>query len=817
MFVDIGSMKDGLVHVKDMSKDYFVKDHVTKYSPGQDIDCWVKFVDAENKKLGLQLFPAMSRFPKDKDIGIEKLDILKLRSGDAVKGLVVRASDYGVYVDIGAQVDAFLQKRKMKLGKTRIPLKSWEIFPTGSIVNAFVYKVERDRNRIALTTFDPSEWEDKIPVADEEESSREPAFRDDEELGGSTRAGNLRALQRILALDDEDDDDEDEEKESSIEDTDDAAKADDDKDEEEDSYEIVEELSQAELEAIMRERQAQRELEEEIDDIVDDEEEDEPSPKKRKIFQDLEANNMELTPNESQEMSTEELFAELSKGRDYVTIKEIKRWDYVVDALRDGDITEDDLKELIREAGGRVTGGRLSEDDFDQFIDLFADRLGLEDDENIEGDEDGADADDQESQPPSVLILDDTLSTDSPPPMPLIRARASAAADDDDEELDEDDDEEMEDITDDSKNQDPSSSASIDELFQKKASTNDLFQYVFNAVAGKKAYVSLEDALSWDFAKAMIDNKAVSRSEAERMFIDSIKSNQKLPPGQPRDAKALDKHGFEAYMEKLSAREIPLEKIPTEPLSGKAIDLDAEEQDEEGGQEEGEDKYLDIEESFQELSGGKKTVSFEAVLGWGIVRDMIEDEVLTVSDLRDLFIKCGAKPFGGAKLSKKTAASNTNSKEKINLNLDFEGFDTLIDLLAPFADFEEYGDEEDDEIGGGSSAVKVAAEENQIQLSASVKKPPSSSISSDFIPTNNQLLQEANQPSSSADEPKESDDGELLESVFRSLAHGKSYITVKDLMDWDFILELMTEVSESINYDYVVQGMTIAGNYCRRW
>lgn len=57
MFVDIGSKKDGLVHVKDISKDYFINKIESKYSPGQDIDVWVKFVEEESGKLGLQMFP----------------------------------------------------------------------------------------------------------------------------------------------------------------------------------------------------------------------------------------------------------------------------------------------------------------------------------------------------------------------------------------------------------------------------------------------------------------------------------------------------------------------------------------------------------------------------------------------------------------------------------------------------------------------------------------------------------------------------------------------------------------------------------------
>ena len=52
IFVDVGSTKDGLLHIKDLSKDYFVENIKNKFIPGQDIDVWVKFVLPESSKLG---------------------------------------------------------------------------------------------------------------------------------------------------------------------------------------------------------------------------------------------------------------------------------------------------------------------------------------------------------------------------------------------------------------------------------------------------------------------------------------------------------------------------------------------------------------------------------------------------------------------------------------------------------------------------------------------------------------------------------------------------------------------------------------------
>jgi hypothetical protein len=57
---------------------------------------------------------------------------------DEVSGTVVRVSNYGVFIDIGAGVDAFLHRRKMKLNKKKMVLKPWEIAPLGSTVKVYL-------------------------------------------------------------------------------------------------------------------------------------------------------------------------------------------------------------------------------------------------------------------------------------------------------------------------------------------------------------------------------------------------------------------------------------------------------------------------------------------------------------------------------------------------------------------------------------------------------------------------------------------------------------------------------------------------------
>ena len=46
-------------------------------------------------------------------------------------------------------------------------------------------------------------------------------------------------------------------------------------------------------------------------------------------------------------------------------------------------------------------------------------------------------------------------------------------------------------------------SISLSEHFERKSKTNDLFQYVFKSVAGKKGHVTLDDVMNWDFTQVL--------------------------------------------------------------------------------------------------------------------------------------------------------------------------------------------------------------------------------------------------------------------------------------------------------------------------
>ena len=330
LFVDVGAKRDGLVHVKDISKDYFIQNHEQKFIPGQDIDVWIKFVEDKTNKLGLQMFPlAVNSVSGQGEVALSPslVSLDDFDEEDEVAGTVVR-----VFVDIGAGIEAFLHRRKMKLTKRQRSFKPWEIAPLGSKVDCYIHELDHDRKRIALTTYEPDEWDEMLPLKIDEDA---PMIDDDEELGGTAMASNLRALERTLAMAiDEDDED-------GLGDDDDEG----------------EELSAEEIRALTMGRSSQPQIV--IDDFgggntggsgssrksgsnsKSEGTDGLPSPE-TVLAERRSAGSVTSMDEQAEEISIEELFQELcGKGRDYVTIRDVKKWDYLQDLIADGDLDDE--------------------------------------------------------------------------------------------------------------------------------------------------------------------------------------------------------------------------------------------------------------------------------------------------------------------------------------------------------------------------------------------------------------------------------------------------------------------------------------------
>jgi hypothetical protein len=144
--------------------------------------------------------------------------------------------------------------------------------------------------------------------------------------------------------------------------------------------------------------------------------------------------------------------------------------------------------------------------------------------------------------------------------------------------------------------------------------------------------------------------------------------------------------------------------------------------------------------------------------------------------------------------------------------LDIDGFNYLLDLLGQFlwwwwcynADYrlrcslinqsysyplEPFASDDDDsedvsdaDSGKASSLTSTSSSDSSSSSSSSATIQQGSSTVVGAVKTTRPL--------------EDKDDHELLEGAFKGLSNGKSYVSVKDILDWDFVYTLIAEVSE---------------------
>ena len=413
-----------------------------------------------------------------------------------------------------------------------------------SKLSGYVHEVDKLKNRISLTTYEPVDWPVKMPSKDYIIGNGQ-MIDDEEELGGSSRGSvtNARSLEKTLSLQLDDDDLDDEWNE--------------DEDEEQ-----GEELSMEEINRLTGgKRKSQLLLNDDNDSSTSSasssssatDTDPTASTSQLKPRNDIEnkakvstssstsSSAMDYDPSATEEISTEELFAELrtSKSQPYLTYKEIKKWDYLKDFIVNGDISETEIKQLIQNSSG--TGeGKLNVDQFEVFLDNLVEFLGLQDiDDVYEDDEEEEEEEEEEEQdgtPPSIsnnipsskensrtssttaketrdtIILDDMEEDDEEETVSVSVTHTSTSTTNNNVNDDKDDDLETISMSSDGismvvpeksksvkagvgvgfgnaknidmnkESEDTSSSLSLEEHFSKKSGTNDLLQYVYQGI-----------------------------------------------------------------------------------------------------------------------------------------------------------------------------------------------------------------------------------------------------------------------------------------------------------------------------------------------
>lgn len=152
VYVDVGAVTDGLVHVRDMSVE-FIHEPRDLVRTGDVVDVWVKYVDCKKNVLGLSMVKPKMGFTGRVEVG-------EIKKGQRYRGVVERVTNYGAYVDVGAERLGFLhvsgmwgEQRRENLEKLRFGEAIWVHVEHVDIVRSFIRLIARriDGKRLGET------------------------------------------------------------------------------------------------------------------------------------------------------------------------------------------------------------------------------------------------------------------------------------------------------------------------------------------------------------------------------------------------------------------------------------------------------------------------------------------------------------------------------------------------------------------------------------------------------------------------------------------------------------------------------------------
>jgi len=186
-FVDIGAERDGLLHISQVGEG-FVQRLEDVLQVGQSIVVWVRDVDEDRGRIRLT-----TRMPGQTLVTRKKLE--DLLEGEVMEGRVCSITQFGAFVDIGAETDGLVHVSELSTMHVNHPA---DVVSRGERVRVRILNVDIPRHRIGLTMKntdhdDPDPIEERqpdIPVAahpDNMPTAVEVAFREAQINNNSAR------------------------------------------------------------------------------------------------------------------------------------------------------------------------------------------------------------------------------------------------------------------------------------------------------------------------------------------------------------------------------------------------------------------------------------------------------------------------------------------------------------------------------------------------------------------------------------------------------------------------------------------------------
>ncbi len=159
VFVELDDGIEGLIHISEMSWTGKIKNPGKQFVVGEKIEAQVLEVDVENKRISLGVKQLMEN-PWDALIA-------KYAVGKKVTGKIKSIVDFGLFVDLGEEVDALVHISDISWTRKNVNLN--EEFKNGQDITALVLSVDKENQKFCLgiKQLEEDPWkkiEERLPV-----------------------------------------------------------------------------------------------------------------------------------------------------------------------------------------------------------------------------------------------------------------------------------------------------------------------------------------------------------------------------------------------------------------------------------------------------------------------------------------------------------------------------------------------------------------------------------------------------------------------------------------------------------------------------
>jgi len=156
-YVDVGTECDGLLHISQITRKFFVEHPRQVFSPGDEVTVKIRSTSPELKKMHLTMLDGADledNFLKnDKDDNEEGTPLQEFEIDDELWGELKRVTDFGAYIEVGAEVDGFLHFMDHPLWEDGMTPN--EFMERGQRVRVWVADLDMEKSRIRVTACRP--------------------------------------------------------------------------------------------------------------------------------------------------------------------------------------------------------------------------------------------------------------------------------------------------------------------------------------------------------------------------------------------------------------------------------------------------------------------------------------------------------------------------------------------------------------------------------------------------------------------------------------------------------------------------------------